>query len=30
MTEHPRRFLPPWTVENKDGYYIVRDPDDRR
>ena len=21
----PRRFLPPWTIEDKDGYFIVRD-----
>jgi hypothetical protein len=27
MTEHPRPFPPPWTVENKDAYFIVRDRD---
>ena len=26
QTEHPpRRFPPPWTVEEKDTYFIVRD-----
>jgi hypothetical protein len=24
-TKSPRRFPPPWTVEDKDGYFIVRD-----
>jgi hypothetical protein len=27
MTEHRRRFPPPWTVEDKDAYFIVRDHD---
>jgi hypothetical protein len=25
MTEHPRHFPPPWTVEDKDTYFIVHD-----
>jgi hypothetical protein len=25
MTEHRRRFPPPWTVEDKESYFIVRD-----
>jgi hypothetical protein len=24
-TTSPRRFPPPWTVEDKDAYFIVRD-----
>ena len=26
----PRRFLPPWSVEELDAYYVVRDHDGQR